>query len=103
MPNKMKTSEFNDAPGGLGAQNKGLQAMPALVASPELMSVTLASMGDAVITTDASGRVTFLNPVAQALTGWSQAEAVSLPLEKIFNIVNEESRKTVERPGARAW
>src|SRR5204863_9376776 len=43
-----------------------------------------------------------LNPVAEALTGWTQAEAAGHPLEDIFKIVNEETRRTVENPAARA-
>src|SRR5204863_6724731 len=67
-----------------------------------LLQVTLSSIGDAVITTDAECRVTFLNEVAQAVTGWPQAEAAGLPLADIFKIVNEETRRTVENPAARA-
>ena len=48
--------------------------------------VTLTSIGDAVITTDARGHVTFLNPVAQSLTGWTQPEATGRPLDEIFLI-----------------
>src|SRR5581483_2193256 len=50
------------------------------------LRITLASIGDAVISTDADGRVTFLNGVAEALTGWSQAEAVGHPLPDVFRI-----------------
>ena len=56
----------------------------------EWFEVTLASIGDAVITTDIEARVTFLNPVAELLTGWTQ-EAVGQPLAKVVRIVNEES------------
>jgi PAS domain S-box-containing protein len=70
--------------------------------SPEWLRVTLSSIGDAVITTDAHGRVTFLNPIAQALTGWTLEEAVSIPLERVFAIVNEDTRESVESPTARA-
>src|ERR1700733_6261772 len=66
------------------------------------MRVTLSSIGDAVITTDANGGVTFLNPAAQALTGWTQAEAAGVILEGVFRIVNEESHETVESPTVRA-
>ena len=59
--------------------------------------VTLSSIGDAVITTDAEGRVTFLNPVAESLTGWTQ-EAVGQPLDGVIRILNEESRQPVESP-----
>ena len=76
---------------------------------PELCRVTLGSIGDAVITIDTQGRVTFLNPVAEALAGWTldagrwtQDEAVSVPLEDVFNIINQDSHKTVEIPNVRA-
>ena len=57
----------------------------------EWFQVTLSSIGDAVITTDIQAKVTYLNPVAEALTGWSTAEAVGQPLESVFNIVNEDT------------
>jgi len=60
--------------------------------------VTLSSIGDAVITTDAELRVTFLNPVAVALTGWTVQEGVGQPLHSVFRIINEESRQPVDNP-----
>ena len=69
---------------------------------PEWCRVTLASIGDAVITTDALGRVTFLNPVAESLTGWTLAIAAGQPLDGVFRIINEESRQAVESPTVRA-
>jgi PAS domain S-box-containing protein len=74
----------------------------ALSEQTEWLRVTLSSIGDAVITTDTQGRVTFLNPVAQALTGWTQEEAEGQPLEQVFRIVNEESRQPAENPTVRA-
>ena len=71
-------------------------------AEREWLRVTLASIGDAVITTDAEGRVTFLNAVAEALTGWTQAEAAGRPLPEVFHIVNEHTRQPVENPALRA-
>jgi PAS domain S-box-containing protein len=68
----------------------------------ELLRVTLSSIGDAVIATDPPGRVTFLNPVGEALTGWPAAEAVGRPLEEVFRIVNEQTRRPVESPAGRA-
>jgi PAS domain S-box-containing protein len=68
----------------------------------EWLRVTLSSIGDAVITTDIKGCVTFLNPVAQSLTGWTQEGAAGVPLESVFKIVNEETRQTVENPATRA-
>ncbi len=62
------------------------------------LSTTLHSIGDAVITTDALGRVTFVNPVAEELTGWPQAEALGRALDDVFVIVNEETLLPVESP-----
>jgi PAS domain S-box-containing protein len=67
----------------------------------ERLQVTLASIGDGVIVTDTSGKVTFANPVAQALTGWTEADAHGQPLEQVFAIVNEETRHQVENPVAK--
>jgi len=68
-----------------------------LHAERERFRTTLTSIGDAVVVTDAQGRVTLLNPVAQALTGWG-GEALGEPLETVFRIVNEATRDTVENP-----
>ncbi len=66
----------------------------------ELMRVTLQSIGDAVITTDATGSVTWLNPVAERMTGWGSAEAQGHPVSQVFHIVNEETRAPAENPVA---
>jgi PAS domain S-box-containing protein len=55
--------------------------------------VTLASIGDGVIATDAAGRITFINPVAQSLTGWQREEALGEPVQNVFRIINEKSRE----------
>lgn len=68
----------------------------------DLLSVTLASIGDAVITTDIEGRITNLNGVAETLTGWTNTEAVGKPLDAVFHIVNEETRQSVENPATKA-
>ncbi len=64
----------------------------------ERFAITLGSIGDAVIATDTGGCITFLNPVAQRLTGWSQSEATGKGLDQVFKIINEQSRQTVESP-----
>jgi PAS domain S-box-containing protein len=64
----------------------------------EWFEVTLASIGDAVITTDLEARVTYLNPVAEGMTGWAMKDAVGKPLESVFQIVNEDTRKPAENP-----
>ncbi len=67
-------------------------------ASRDLLHTTLTSIGDAVIATDEAGRVTFMNGVAENLTGWSQAQADGQPLRNVLAIVNEETRQAVESP-----
>jgi PAS domain S-box-containing protein len=62
---------------------------------------TLSSIGDAVIATDDSARVTFMNAVAETLTGWPQAEAKGRTLSEVFRIVNEDTRQPVEDPAAK--
>jgi PAS domain S-box-containing protein len=73
-----------------------------LAVERERLRITLASIGDAVISTDAEGRVVYLNGVAESLTGWSQAEALGRPLPEVFHVVNEQTRQTVENPAIRA-
>lgn len=68
----------------------------------ERLRTTLASIGDGVVTTDTAGRVTNLNAVAEALTGWTNADAVGQPLDVVFRIVNETTRRAVENPAFRA-
>jgi len=68
----------------------------------ELAQVTLNSISDAVISTDISGQVQLLNPVAEALTGWTQKEASGMLLDEVFHIVNPMSRKAIENPAHRA-
>ena len=70
--------------------------------SREVFRVTLRSIGDAVITTDTAGCVTYMNGIAESLTGWSQADAVGQPLDTVFRIVNEVTRQPVENPAMRS-
>lgn len=60
--------------------------------SEEDLAVTLSSIGDAVMATDTAGRITLLNPVAERLTGWQQAEALGRPVGEVFRIINEQTR-----------
>jgi diguanylate cyclase len=66
----------------------------------ELLRVTLQSIGDAVITTDAQSLVTWLNPAAERMTGWLAAEALGRPLAQVFHIVHEETRQPNDNPVA---
>jgi diguanylate cyclase (GGDEF)-like protein/PAS domain S-box-containing protein len=64
----------------------------------ELAQVTLNSIGDAVICTDISGNITFLNLVAVRMTGWAQAEAAGKPMREVLRVLDATSRKTTPNP-----
>lgn len=66
--------------------------------SEQWLATTLKSIGDAVIATDTHGVITFMNPVAELLTGWRQKDAVGRQLSDVFCIVNEETREVCENP-----
>ena len=66
--------------------------------SEERCNTMLRSIGDAVLATDGDGLVTFLNPVAERLTGWPASDALGRPVEEVFRILNENSRAAVESP-----
>ncbi|MCK5523288.1 MAG: EAL domain-containing protein [Thiomargarita sp.] len=74
------------------------RAEEALFDEKERALVTLASIGDGVITTDAKGMVEFLNPVAETLTGWNTQEAQGLPLNQVFSITDEYTQQPIEFP-----
>jgi diguanylate cyclase (GGDEF)-like protein/PAS domain S-box-containing protein len=77
------------------------RAEQALLEEKERALVTLHSIGDAVITTDAAGVVQYLNPVAEMLTGWSTDAARGQPLATVFRIIDEETRQPASDPVAR--
>lgn len=74
------------------------KAEEALHREKEQLAVTLASIGDGVITVDLEGVVTLLNPVAETLIGYRQAEAIGRPLNDIFNIINEYTGEPAKNP-----
>jgi PAS domain S-box-containing protein len=69
-----------------------------VAASEERLSVTLASIGDAVLVTDEHGRITQLNPVGETLTGWREPDAIGRPIQDVFVILNEQTRQTAPHP-----
>ena len=75
-----------------------LQAERVLKESEENLRVTLSSIGDGVLTTDADGRITRLNPMAERLTGWTTGEAAGRPVGDIFRIINEKTRQPAVIP-----
>ncbi len=76
-------------------------AEAALRETSERFRVTLESIGDAVIATDPGGRVEFMNPVAQQLTGWDMQDGMGRHLDEVFVILNEDTRDKVESPVAK--
>jgi len=78
------------------------RAQDALRQSERRWATTLASIGDAVIATDTEARITYMNAIAEDLTGWTMAEALERPVGEVFNIVDEYSRQEVPNPVARA-
>lgn len=74
------------------------QAEVALFTEKQRAVITLESIGDGVITTDNDARVTYLNPIAEKMTGWTNLQAQHKPLLEVFKIVNESTRKLVPNP-----
>jgi PAS domain S-box-containing protein len=74
--------------------------MAARKRSEESLTVTLNSIGDGVIATDAGGRITRLNPIAEELTAWTEAEARGRPIDDVFRIINEQTRQPAVIPVA---
>ncbi|HET9338581.1 MAG TPA: PAS domain S-box protein [Casimicrobiaceae bacterium] len=79
-----------------------LRAQSHAAESGEMLRVTLGSIGDGVITTDTEARITYLNAVAATLTGWTPEEARGQPLDAVFHIIDEQTRKPIESPALRA-
>jgi PAS domain S-box-containing protein len=77
------------------------RAEEAIAEQREWFETTLESIGDAVIATDVQGRVEFMNPIAQHLTGWKLSDASKRNCKEVFRIVNEDTRRTVENPVTR--
>lgn len=71
------------------------RAEQAIFAEKDRAQVTLQSIGDAVITTDATGRIDYLNPVAERMTGWPLEEARGLPIGEVLQLIDESTRKPV--------
>ncbi len=104
----LTVSPVHDAEGRITGASKIIRDITAQVHAQkeiaehrERLRVTLSSIGDAVMATDPEGRVTYLNPVAEHLTGWRTPEAAGRPLEEVFCIVDEDSRQIVESPVAK--
>ena len=96
---KEKAKELSDANLSLKAEIvERERTQLALLKSEQRWATTLASIGDAVIASDAAGSITFMNAVAEKLTGWMFMDAVTKPVPEVFNIINEQTRIEVENP-----
>jgi PAS domain S-box-containing protein len=94
----MARKRLNSTAQIIGSMIETKQTEEALRESEETLRTTLFSIGDAVISTDLKGSVVFLNPVAESLTGWNNKDAIGKSLENIFQIINEQSRESVQSP-----
>jgi len=83
------------------AQMKNKEQAQMLRESERNLSMTLKSIGDAVIATDTQGRIVRMNTVAEQLTGWNMGEALGRPLDEVFHIINQHTRQRVENPVAK--
>lgn len=105
LPKELSSSRFVALTQQIGELSREIsrrqRAEQELRRQRELLHVTISSIGDAVIATDRDGRITFMNGVAEQLTGWPAAEAMQTPVGEVFNIINEDSRDPVENPVAR--
>ena len=103
MPIPLEPIDSTPSPGALEPKAADLaRSLAQLQEQSDWVRITLSSIGDGVISTDAEGRVSFLNSVAESLTGWTQAEAAGRPLPEIFQIVNHHTREPAENPALRA-
>lgn len=75
-----------------------IEAERAILDEKERLRVTLHSIGDAVITTDSSGKIISLNPIAEQLTGWTEQEAQGISAKEVFHIICETTREVCEDP-----
>lgn len=102
VPRPQANSQFRELNARIEALShevaRRMAAEAQLQAYSERLKVTLTSIGDGMIATDAQGRVTMMNGVAQALTGWKEAEALGQPLAQVFCIINQHTREPVANP-----
>jgi PAS domain S-box-containing protein len=109
IPVSESTSPLKDSEGNVIGASKIIHdvsdivaAREALIREKELLATTLSSIGDGVIVTDTQSRVTFLNPEAERLTGWTSSNADGRPLSIVFRIINERTRRVAENPVEKA-
>lgn len=93
---------IEDITGQKAAENVLQAAEESLFAEKERAEVTLDSIGDAVLATDLVGNLTYMNLVAESLTGWTSAEALGRPLTEVFHVVDETTLEVAGNPARKA-
>ncbi len=102
LTSRGRVQTVEDITGRKAADRELALAQEALFEEKERAQVTLNSIGDAVLCTDTSGKVTYLNPVAETMTGWATAGALGRPLGEVFRIIDGVTRQPADDPGQRA-
>jgi len=102
LTSRGRVQTVEDISGRKAADRELELAQEALFEEKERAQVTLSSIGDAVLCTDISGKVTYLNPVAETMTGWTAADALGQPLGEVFRIIDGTNRQPVDNPVQRA-
>ena len=102
LTSRGRVQTVEDITGRKAADRELELAQEALFEEKERAQVTLSSIGDAVLCTDISGKVTYLNPVAETMTGWTAADALGQPLGEVFRIIDGTNRQPVDNPVQRA-
>ncbi len=98
---RVSSSPVRDAAGTIVGSVSVARDVTERKRSEQRWATTLASIGDAVIVANAEGRITFMNTVAEQLTGWSVSEVMAQPVTNVFRIIDERTRRKVEDPVAR--
>ena len=95
-------SELNDLADAFNTMDENVRgAKLHCEESEQRWATTLASIGDAVIATDTAGKITFMNAIAEELTGWTFEDAATTSMPEVFNIINEHTRRKVDNPVTR--
>ena len=102
LTSRGRVQTVEDITGRKTADRELALVQEALFEEKERAQVTLSSIGDAVLCTDISGKVTYLNPVAETMTGWTAADALGRPLGEVFRIIDGTTRQPADNPGQRA-
>lgn len=102
QPGHVRIHTIDDISAIKAGEKKVAAAIERLSSECDRARITLDCIGDAVISTDVEGRISYMNVVAEQLTGWSREKAQGLPFSKVFNVIDTTTREPVENPAQRA-